>query len=235
MSNSTQAVGQATPQSPISTNASSTRLTLSAAEFALAEIFERVSDARVMLEPAVANPDDHALVVVRTEGHGRDTLERALEADSTVAGVEAFGAYEEGWRYRVTWTGRARQVIQRLLTEDVMLLNAEGNSDRWKLRLLSPDRSALSHAYDASEEIGCTPECRSITSVDSGSEPSAYTPMTAQQYETLITAFEMGYYDIPRSATSDEVANHLGITHQALSERFRRAYENLVRTEFILK
>ena len=48
-----------------------------------------------------------------------------------------------------------------------------------------------------------------------------------------MTAFEAGYYNIPRDVTSEELAAELDVSHQALSERFRRGHKQLVGQHFI--
>ena len=52
--------------------------------------------------------------------------------------------------------------------------------------------------------------------------------VTDKQRKALTRAFESGYYDIPRGVTTEELATDLGISHQALSERFRRAHKGLI-------
>jgi predicted DNA binding protein len=59
-------------------------------------------------------------------------------------------------------------------------------------------------------------------------EPNPVTRMTDRQREALLTAYEMGYFDIPRNATLTEVATALGITAPSLSERLRRAQTRLI-------
>jgi predicted DNA binding protein len=52
--------------------------------------------------------------------------------------------------------------------------------------------------------------------------------LTTAQREALVLAVESGYYDIPRTCTTVEVAEELGISDQAVTERLRRAIVNLV-------
>ncbi len=56
--------------------------------------------------------------------------------------------------------------------------------------------------------------------------------LTDPQREALWTAYEMGYFEIPRTADLNEVATELGITASSLSERLRRAQTHLVETTF---
>lgn len=52
--------------------------------------------------------------------------------------------------------------------------------------------------------------------------------LTTAQHETLTTALNMGYYNVSRDTTMDELAGTLGVSQQALSKRFRRGYRNLI-------
>lgn len=232
MPESIQPVSAPTPQTPsASTDASTARFAFPAEGFALADLFECVPDARVKCEAAVANPDDHALLVVQTDERKRE-VDAALRSDPGVATVEYLADCEDSWRYRVTWKDRPRRFIQRLVAADVSIVSMQGRSGEWKLRLLTPDRKGIARAHDIMEDFGCEADCRSVSTADSGR--SGCLGLTAEQREALVTAFEEGYYNVPRDATANDIADELGITHQALSERFRRAYHQLVKTELAL-
>ena len=56
-------------------------------------------------------------------------------------------------------------------------------------------------------------------------------PLTKTQYETVVTAYELGYFDVPRKVTLKELAAELDVSHQALSERLRRSHAALVDAE----
>ena len=218
-------VSAPTPQTRSTvTDASTARFELPAPGFALVELFEHVPDAAVKLEPAVANPDDHALLMIEAGAHRG--LNAALRSSPSVAAVERFGRDEHWARYRVTWEGHARRVIRRLVAEGVTLSDVYGSSGRWKLRVMAPDRTPIARAYDALEDLGCDPSCRSSTTFGDGWANHA--GVTDKQYQALTRAFELGYYDIPRDITMEEFAADLGISHQALSERLRRAHKGLV-------
>ena len=232
MPESIQPVSTPTPQAPsASTNASTARFVLPAKGFALADLFERVPDACVKCEAAVANPDDHALLVVQTDEDERE-VDAALRSESDIATVEYFGGCVDSWRYRVTWTGHPRQLIQQLVAADVSIVSVQGRGGEWRLHLLAPDREGVARAHDVMENFDCGADCRSISTVNS--ERSDCLELTTEQREALVVAFKQGYYNVPRDATANDIADELGISHQALSERFRRAYHQLVKTEFAL-
>lgn len=52
--------------------------------------------------------------------------------------------------------------------------------------------------------------------------------LTDRQYEALRTAYERGYFDIPRRTSLKELAIELDISQSSLSERLRRAQTQLI-------
>lgn len=63
-------------------------------------------------------------------------------------------------------------------------------------------------------------------------EYGVYDALTADQLEVLRTAYEMGHFAVPQQATSEEVAEALDISRSTLSERLRRAENDLLRLLF---
>ena len=62
---------------------------------------------------------------------------------------------------------------------------------------------------------------------DGESEPPG-DGLTNHQQEALRTAYELGYFDIPRQASLQEVASELDIAASSVSERLRRAQTRLI-------
>ena len=161
-----------------------------------------------------------------------DVIESALQTDPAVTDVECIAERTEGWIYRLRWDGRARHLMQQLVAEDTMLLAAHGQENQWNLRILTPDRNMLSEVFANLKDLNYNVDCLSITSYDGGD--SAHSELTDEQREALTMAYKTGYYNIPQDITAEELAEQLDISHQALSERLHRAYEQLVGDRFII-
>ena len=54
--------------------------------------------------------------------------------------------------------------------------------------------------------------------------------LSDQQREALRLAYEMGYFEIPSRVSLGEIADELGVTASAVSERLRRAQTHLIET-----
>lgn len=207
-------------------DATTARVKLPTEEFALTELFEQTPDTRVELTPTVTHPDNHALLDIQTTECNRSTVETIFQTDPNIATADRYGEHTNGWIYQVTWGDHTRNLIQRLTDEDVMLLTAQAYNGQWQFRLVTPTRDTFSRVYEAVRELGYNPDCQSITSFNK--QQSTASEMTDKQRETLIEAYETGYYNIPRDITSQELADRLDLSHQALSERFQRAHKRLV-------
>ena len=210
---------------------STARIELSAADFGLEPLFETIPDAEVHIEPTIANPTDHALLVVRTSAGDRDQVETALWTDRSVAIVEAFEGFDDRYRFRITWEGQTYCLIDRIVTDGATIATAHGRAGQWELRLTAPEHGTVTQVHDTLEEEGYRPEVLSLQTSDDY-QPNDFGTSDPQR-ATLVTAFEMDDYDVPRTATLTDVALELGVSHQALSERVRRAHAQLVETNHI--
>ena len=53
--------------------------------------------------------------------------------------------------------------------------------------------------------------------------------LTEKQRDVLITAYRMGYYDVPRRGNSQDIAKKLGLVDSTVVEHLRKAEQRLIR------
>lgn len=203
------------------------RFSLGAEAVALADLFECDPAASVELVPAVAAPDDLAILIVRTDDLDREAVDDLLRADPAVDRVDRVGGCADGWEYGVRWSDPVHRLVGRIVAEGAVVASATARNGRWYLRVTSHDRGTLLTVHEFLGEFDSSAECLSISTLDG--EESARCVLTEKQRRTVMAAFEAGYYHVPRKATTEDVADVLDISHQAVSERFRRAHAELVR------
>ena len=203
-------------------------------EFALHETLGTVPDVVVEIERVVAHGDDRVMPIMWVSGDGLDfaALTDALDRDSTVDGVELFSDLGEERLYRMEWTDGIQFLLGAVVSQEATILEAHGSKAGWDLRLLFPDREALRATHDYCETHGLSVEVRSVTDIDD--TPGGRHGLTDAQYETLVSAYEAGYYRIPRSIDGTALADEFGISHQALSERLRRATDALIENTLLV-
>ncbi|WP_247729207.1 helix-turn-helix domain-containing protein [Halovivax limisalsi] len=196
-----------------------------ATDLALADAFDRIPDLTVQLESSISRTVPSMWIA----GDEPPAVSEALAADDSVAGAELLIETPERLLYDVEPTPETRTRFDRLLEADATVLDATGRSGWWQLEMRFPDRNALAATHDRLDEAGTAIEIVRVSQL--GGRPTAHPRLTPEQREALVAAFEHGYFEIPRRTSMEELADELGISHQALSERLRRAYETLVDAE----
>lgn len=198
---------------------------LPAAETTLGTALEHASEATFELESSVSKTSPSLWV----SDVDRETVERAFELDRSVATYELLVETDSRLLFDVSFENGTNRLRDELLADGGSVLEMWGTNGWWQVRVRFPDRDTLVDAYDRLEETGISVDLRRVSDVSTVSGTD--TRLTPQQQEALEAALEHGYFEIPRGISMEELAEELGISHQALSERFRRAYETLVDDE----
>lgn len=203
-------------------------------EFALCETLTAVDGLEFEVERVVAHDEGRVMPFVwgHGDGIGHEETESLLEDDSSVDRAELLADLDDEWLYRMEWVSRIETLIQILIEEEGTILAASGDSDGWNLRLLFPTRESLSRTYEYCEENGVALTILNIYRFEDGREGRF--GLTEDQLNVLTLAYERGYFQVPREITAEELADELNVSHQSISERLRRAYENLVENTVIL-
>ncbi|MCO8244248.1 MULTISPECIES: bacterio-opsin activator domain-containing protein [unclassified Haladaptatus] len=200
-------------------------------EFALWETLMEHENIEFEIERVVAHESKRVMPFVWASG-GEGDMESILEEDTSVENLQLLADLDEEQLYQMEWTDRIQTLIHILVDEEATVLSASGNSNHWHLRILFPDRDALSDTYDYCRENDLTLDIRNIYELEQGRKGRF--GLTDEQQDTLTLAFERGYYDIPREASAENLAGDLDVSHQAISERLRRGHRSLVKNTLII-
>jgi predicted DNA binding protein len=203
-----------------------------AEEFALYETLTSGPDIECEIERIVETGDDVVMPLVWLRGDDTETFEAALAEDPSVTDPTLLSDLDAESLYRMEWVADIQLVIQMLTGADATILDAYGADGWWYLRVLYPTRDSLSATYDFCEENGLTFEVETIREMDGN--PVGRYGLTEKQYEALRLATERGYFSVPREIDVSDLADELDISHQALSERLRRAQRVLVEDTLLM-
>jgi predicted DNA binding protein len=66
-----------------------------------------------------------------------------------------------------------------------------------------------------------------LTSIDTKGE-SLLSKLTLRQRQILLTAYALGYYDVPRRISSDELSGHFDVDKSTVVEHLRKAERKLI-------
>ncbi|NUB92840.1 helix-turn-helix domain-containing protein [Haloterrigena sp. SYSU A558-1] len=200
-------------------------LTLSTDEFALAETLQRLPEMEVRVESVVAEGPVRTMPLVWFSNVDPDAIDEALAADPTVADYQQLleNTDDDEWFYRLQYGEDVGSVCCAVYSNGGTLLDAQVSEGQWTLRLLFPEREELSDAVSAIEEQGARVDVRRMVEAGQDEDLETTAALTEPQQEAIAEAYRQGYYDVPREISLEELANELDISHQALSERLRRA------------
>lgn len=197
-------------------------------EFLLGAAQRAAPDLVVEIERVVAHPDERVTPYFWVSEDGSDGFEAATVDDPSVARVARVDDFGEVSLYRADWRDEGSTVVGAFRTIDMVLLEARGRGGVWQLRLRFDDRADFDAFNEYREERGVAASVERIYRPDQPNAGGQF-GLTPTQRDTLVTAMEAGYYDVPRGVTHEELADRLGVSQQAVSNRLHRAHGNLVR------
>jgi predicted DNA binding protein len=157
----------------------------------------------------------------------RDSFVENVRQHPAVNNTSAVDSFEDRTLFTLDWDTNQDHLFRGMENYDGQLLSAIGRPDTWQFELRFPDHEALSNftTHCQSESVSLE-----ATRVYNPTNPDAgpWYGLSEPQREAMILAVESGYYDIPRGCTTQELADKLGISDQAVTERLRRAIVALV-------
>ena len=98
--------------------------------------------------------------------------------------------------------------------------------DRMKVELLGRERDVKKILQNASRWSN-TYKILGLTSIDKKEEP-LLSKLSSKQRQALLTAFALGYYDVPRKISSEELSRHLNADKSTIVEHLRKAEKKLI-------
>lgn len=196
-----------------------------AGEFGPGPILPAGTEVRAELERLV--PSGSSVEYVWLVGDERAAAVEALPDRPGVTAARVVDELPGRTLVRLSWDGE-NPVLRAVGATGGVLLGAEGDADRWRLRLRFPDREVLGEFYERCAAEGADVSLEQVNSTGATGREDLFDLSPAQR-ETVLAAFERGYFEIPRETTLDALADHLGVSDQAVSERLRRGLETLLR------
>lgn len=202
--------------------------TLSHPEFPLADVTREVPTVTVRLERTAVDSCSK-LLVFSASGERFEAFERALEESETASNPLVIERSPDRRSYRVELTEEAPLVSAVLVRVGARVLEVSGSDGEWDVHARFHSRQAFSafRRYCADNDVTFSLHRLSRVGADGDRESAG---LTRVRRETLRVAAEAGYFDVPRGISQSDLADRLGISSSAVSQRLRRATRQLVET-----
>jgi len=200
----------------------------------LTDVAAAVSDATLVLELQF-NHGARPLFLLTTRGGSRPAIETALSDAYDVEEWTLVGVAGDTRRYQIVPALSLEEQLgahiddldglEALATADAIIERIEARPTGWRQAGWFADRESFG-AFSSFWQRNAAFRLNRLTR-DGEPEPPG-DGLTDRQQEALRTAYERGYFDIPRGASLEAVAAELDITAASLSERLRRAQTQLI-------
>jgi predicted DNA binding protein len=157
----------------------------------------------------------------------RDSFVDGVQRHPSVTSATAVESFDDRTLFTLDWDADRDHLFRGIDEHGGQLLGARGLPDEWAFELRFASHDAFSEFVTHCEDAGIPLE---VTRVYNPTQPDAgpWFGLTEPQREALRLAVQEGYYAIPRNRTTQELADDLGISDQAVTERLRRAIVTLV-------
>ncbi|MFC4990576.1 helix-turn-helix domain-containing protein [Saliphagus infecundisoli] len=198
----------------------------------LSETFAALPELDVRVKTVAADGPHQTMPLVWITGASKRQIRNALSDDSSIKEFTSLLEHDASeWLYRLEYTADLEALFSAVFTNNGTILDAECSADAWTFHLLFSDRGLLSEAIPQLEDHGLQIEITRMIGADRNTDLGAMT-LTEAQENAIREAYERGYYDVPRQLSLEELAAELDVSHQALSERLRRANKVLASEQF---
>lgn len=195
--------------------------------FALSETFEVEPEAVVQIDRVVASDMESLTPYFIVSGVSNAAFEAAASRDGSINSLQQILDGDLGTMYRAIWGESVESLVQAYTNEGTSILKAKGTADGWVLRIRFDDHALIGEFTSHLRDQGFSFDLVRLHEMSYAQTGSQF-GLTPKQHEALVTAWQMGFFDLPRETSMAAVAEELDITPQSLSDRLRRAQNTLI-------
>lgn len=207
-------------------------LRIQAHSFELGRILNLDENGSIELETMVPM-DDGVVPFLKVSEEVRDSFEKNVGNHPSVNRIIEVTCHDGERLYSLDWESDRDVFFHGIVDLGGQLLNATGTAKTWEFEIRFLSHEILSEFQEYCVNANISIEVGRIYN-PTRPETGMWYGVTEAQRETLMRAVRGGYYSIPRRLSTQELADELGISDQAVTERLRRAIETLTRNTLIV-
>lgn len=151
-----------------------------------------------------------------------EAFERSVRADPLVSGLEVADRVGDERLYAVEWERPPEGLLRCVARTGGVVLEGRSADGHWRFVVRFPEHDGLASFGDLLEDRGVDVEVHRVHGRSREDRRVHGFDLTGEQREALVRAARRGYFEVPRRATLADLADDLGISPQAASERVRR-------------
>ncbi|WP_254523738.1 helix-turn-helix domain-containing protein [Natrinema caseinilyticum] len=204
-----------------------TDIEIPADQFALGKLLEQYSDIEIELVRVIPLRDG-IIPLFWVDGANPDDVEATIRGDPLAEEVNLLTEADGRHLFEIRWSTEIDALIKPMIESRAEVLIAEGSANRWNFRLQFANRSMLGDFRQRCHDNDIQFQLQALYNPTIPSEPLEEGELSSEQYDILATAHAKGYWHIPRDIELGEIADLIGISPNAASQRMRRALDTVV-------
>lgn len=193
--------------------------------FCLAETFHASPATTIELDRLAAHSPDYVMPFIWVLDTDQETFDAAVADDPTVETAVVTDSFDTTHLYQVAWADVVSERLNVILDHDGVILEAHGTNEEWRFWVRFGSREHFAEFREHFEEFGDV-TLHQITHPQTPGDISY--GVSTKQRDALLAAYDAGYYETPRTGTGEELAEQLGVSQQAISDRLRRGVQTLI-------
>lgn len=201
-----------------------TDIEIPADQFALGRLLEEYPDIEIELERLVPLREG-IIPLFWVEGGNKEALEATISEDPVTQSVDLLTELGGRFLFEIVWSPDINSLVQPLIESGGDVLRATGTVDSWNFRFQFRDRKELASFRRQCVENDVDIHLKALYNPALPDLERGGEGLTDEQYDILATAYENDYWKIPRGIELGEVADLIGISSNAASQRMRRALD----------
>lgn len=199
-------------------------ITVPSETFALGRALENVSGIEITLERIVPL-QDNAFPSLWIANADPTATASALRDHRAIEAIDIVATAEHRSLFEIAIRTDADELVQALVEARATILEAAGTADRWDFRLRFRCQEDLSTFNMLLTDDGIPVTLRRLYNP---TRPDDSPTLSPKQREVLLLAYHNGYFDVPRRSSLTDLAEEVGISDSAVSQRVRRGVAALV-------
>lgn len=186
-------------------------------EFVLGAALAVAPDVRVRLERVVPLGSTF-IPYIWVRNPDVEAVEAALRTEPGIEAVEVVDTVNGEGLVRVEWGEDVDGLFAALVDNGATIMEAVGRVEGWTMQLRFEHHADLTAFYRQCVDHGITIDLESVHNHGRPEGIGLRPDLTDTQYETLVTALEKGYFEVPRRLNLTELAAEMGVSDTAESE-----------------